>query len=182
MYILKLSICGYYPKIRNDVWEHPFLFASANMVMCARAGWSKDFCGAYVLAVVLTISCLVAVELTINAEELTMENEAVAIENEGDEIGTQAISYHQADNGELRLYRKREQYVGNINSELKKTQLVTGPNGNYVSGESVVVEWVNGLSTVPSKKPVMYFESADKIVRYKTDPNTGELRIFGVNK
>lgn len=166
-------------------------------------------------------------------------------------IGTQNISYFQSDNGELRLIGRGDTYVGNINSELKKTELVRGANGNYVSGEIVVVEWVNGISTVPLKTPIMYFKSTDGLeclpvfviptgtntyyfdrslgdmdtskeyvftiesgdeenvspyramivttaamenkegtlwesetqyVRYRTDPNTAELRIYAVNK
>lgn len=78
------------------------------------------------------------------------------------EIGEQKICYREAENGELRLRCKRtEEYVGHINSELIKTELVTGANGNYVSGEIVVVEWVNEQSTVPSETPIMYFKSVD---------------------
>lgn len=77
-------------------------------------------------------------------------------------IGDQEICYKQADNGELRLRRRRtEQYVGNINSELIKTELVKGVNGNYLSGQIVVVEWVDGESTVPTETPVMHFKSTD---------------------
>ena len=83
-----------------------------------------------------------------------------SIKNLG-KIGDQKISYYQAQNGEMRLYRRTSKYEGHINSELKKTELVTGPNGNYVSGEIVVVEWENGVSTVPFEKPVMEFKSTD---------------------
>lgn len=76
-------------------------------------------------------------------------------------IGEQNISYFQSNDGELRLYGHGTTYVGNINSELKKTELVRGANGNYVSGEIVVVEWVNGISTVPKMTPIMYFKSTD---------------------
>lgn len=84
----------------------------------------------------------------------------VPIKNLG-KIGSQKISYYKADNGEMRLFRRISNYIGNINSELKKTELVTGPNGNYVSGEIVVVEWENGVSTVPFETPKMYFKSTD---------------------
>lgn len=174
----------------------------------------------------------------------------VRIKNLG-KIGKQKLSYYMASNGELRLYRRTEPYVGNINSQLMKTALVTGPNGNYVSGEIVVVEWEDGISTVPFETPVMYFKSTDgkeslpvwvtptgtntyyfdrslgdldtskeyvftiesgdnlnvsryrsmtvtttdmpskegtlwespkQYVRYRTDSNTGQLRIYGINK
>ena len=91
---------------------------------------------------------------------LATSPQMISIKNLG-KVGSQKISYYQADNGELRLYRRHEEYIGNINSELKKTELVTGPNGNYVSGEIVVVEWEDDISTVPTETPIMYFRSTD---------------------
>ena len=52
-------------------------------------------------------------------------------------------------------------YVGDINSELKKLSLNKNSNGSYISGEIVVVEWVDGKSTVPSKTPIMKMKSID---------------------
>ena len=53
-------------------------------------------------------------------------------------------------------------YVGNINSELKQFNVGIGVNNStYVSGEIVVVEWVNGVSTVPKVAPKMRFKSTD---------------------
>ena len=53
-------------------------------------------------------------------------------------------------------------YVGNINSELKQFNVGIGVNNStYVSGEIVVVEWVDGLSTVPKVAPKMRFKSTD---------------------
>ena len=181
---------------------------------------------------------------------LATSPQMVQIKNLG-KIGEQKISYYMTSDGELRLYRRTKTYVGNINSELKKTELVTGPNGNYVSGEIVVVEWEDGISTVPFETPIMYFKSTDgketlpvwvtptgtntyyfdrslgdldtnkeyiftiesgdslnispyksmvvtttdmenkegilwesprQYVKYRTDANTGQLRIYGVNK
>lgn len=74
---------------------------------------------------------------------------------------SQRLYYKTADNGELSVYSKNLEYTGNINSELKNIELVKGPNGNYVSGSIVVVEWVDGLSTVPEYTPVMVFKSTD---------------------
>lgn len=74
---------------------------------------------------------------------------------------TQRIFLRQAQTGELLVYAAGMQYEGNINSELKRVELVKGPNGNYISGEIVVVEWVDGFSTVPQYTPVMVFKSTD---------------------
>ena len=56
-------------------------------------------------------------------------------------------------------------YVGNLNSELKQFNVGIGAkNATYVSGEIVVVEWVDGKSTVPSVAPIMRFKSTDGTV------------------
>ncbi len=56
----------------------------------------------------------------------------------------------------------KDTYVGNINSELKQFSLNKNEKGNhYVYGEIVVVEWVNGKSTVPKVAPKMRFKSTD---------------------
>ena len=60
-----------------------------------------------------------------------------------------------------RIKFKLDTYVGNINSELKKISLGSSGGNAYVSGEIVVVEWVNGKSTVPSVKPIMKLKSTD---------------------
>ena len=52
-------------------------------------------------------------------------------------------------------------YVGNINSELKTFTLGESNGASYVSGEIIVVEWVDGKSTVPTEKPKMTFVSTD---------------------
>lgn len=80
-------------------------------------------------------------------------------------INSQRLYFKQSSTGELLVYAKPLEYVGNINSELNTIELVKGPNGNYISGEIVVVEWVDGLSTVPEYTPVMYFESTDGVER-----------------
>ena len=56
-------------------------------------------------------------------------------------------------------------YVGNLNTELKQFNVGIGTgNASYVSGEMVVVEWVNGVSTVPEVAPIMRFKSTDGTV------------------
>lgn len=77
---------------------------------------------------------------------------------------TQRILFRQGQTGEMLVYAAPMEYEGNINSELKNVELVKGANGNYVSGQIVVVEWVNGLSTVPQYTPVMTFRSVDGLV------------------
>ena len=74
--------------------------------------------------------------------------------------------------GEFKLYKliikdnaitfKDDTYIGNINSELKTFKVAKNSSGiTYVSGEIVVVEWVNGKSTVPKVAPKMKFKSTD---------------------
>ena len=53
-------------------------------------------------------------------------------------------------------------YIGNINSELKTFKVSKNYEGaTYVNGEIVVVEWIDGISTVPNITPKMRFKSAD---------------------
>ena len=60
---------------------------------------------------------------------------------------------------------KDNSYIGNINSELITFNVAKNHEGaTYVSGQIVVVEWVNGLSTVPKVAPKMSFKSADGTV------------------
>ena len=60
---------------------------------------------------------------------------------------------------------EKDTYVGNINSELKQFNVGIGVNNStYVSGEIVVVEWVDGKSTVPEVVPKMRFKSTDGTV------------------
>lgn len=54
-----------------------------------------------------------------------------------------------------------------MNTELQN--LSYDPSTGYVSGQIVVVEWVNGESTVPYYKPKMSFKSTD---------GTEELEVF----
>lgn len=53
-------------------------------------------------------------------------------------------------------------YIGNINSELKTFNVSKNYEGaTYVNGEIVVVEWIDGISTVPNITPKMRFKSTD---------------------
>ena len=82
------------------------------------------------------------------------------------------ISKITTELGEYRNYKvvinnknilfKDNSYVGNINSELKQFNVGIGENNStYVSGEIVVVEWIDGVSTVPEVAPKMRFKSTD---------------------
>ena len=83
-------------------------------------------------------------------------------------LGEDKLYYYSIENKLLKV--KGKQYVGNINSELKTFKVDKNNKGaTYVSGEIVVVEWVNGKSTVPNKKPIMRFKSTD---------NTTNMEVF----
>ena len=60
---------------------------------------------------------------------------------------------------------KDNSYIGNLNTELKQFNVGIGTgNSTYVSGEIVVVEWIDGKSTVPTVAPKMRFKSTDGTV------------------
>lgn len=62
-------------------------------------------------------------------------------------------------------------YVGNMNSEIKKLKLDELNGNSYLNGEIIIVEWIDGKSTVPNKKPKMKLRSID---------NEVELDVFVV--
>ena len=55
-------------------------------------------------------------------------------------------------------------YIGNLNTELYQFNKAEQNGAAYVSGEIIVVEWVDGKSTVPTKTPKMRFVSTDGTV------------------
>ena len=55
-------------------------------------------------------------------------------------------------------------YVGDLNTELFQFNKSEQGGAAYISGEIVVVEWVNNVSTVPTKTPKMRFVSTDGTV------------------
>ncbi|HIU52402.1 MAG TPA: hypothetical protein IAB70_07350 [Candidatus Merdicola faecigallinarum] len=60
-------------------------------------------------------------------------------------------------------------YIGNINSELKRFDMKQAANGaSYISGEIVIVEWVDGVSTVPEVLPKITLKSTDGMVSYES--------------
>lgn len=90
-------------------------------------------------------------------------------------IGSQMLSYYTDSTGELVVKAEEYRYSGNINSELKSFTLNKNEQGAaYLSGEIVVVEWVEGVSTVPVETPIMKFKSAsgDEIPVFVTSTGT----------
>ena len=55
-------------------------------------------------------------------------------------------------------------YKGDLNTELFQFNKAESGGAAYISGEIVVVEWVDGVSTVPTKTPKMRFVSTDGTV------------------
>lgn len=78
---------------------------------------------------------------------------------------TQSIKFKTAEDGTLVLYGGAAEienaYTGDVNSSLLNVNCVTSETGNFVSGNIVVTEWVNGVSVVPETAPAMSFESVD---------------------
>lgn len=90
-----------------------------------------------------------------------------------------------SNNNLFKLYFEEinNNYIGNINSELRKIALGTNDIGTYLNGEIVVVEWINGKSTVPTTLPAMKLKSTDGKKSYDmfitpTGTNTYYFDIF----
>jgi len=75
--------------------------------------------------------------------------------------GRQVNALESMDRVNSTTYKTNQKYIGNINSELKTFTLGESNGASYVSGEIVVVEWVDGQSTVPAETPKMTFVSTD---------------------
>lgn len=92
---------------------------------------------------------------------LLLGNSSLAGSADLGKLGSQMLRYYTNSRGELVICAEEYHYVGNINSELKGLTLNTNEQGaTYLAGEIVVVEWVDGVSTVPSEPPVMAFKSS----------------------
>ena len=59
---------------------------------------------------------------------------------------------------------EEDKYVGDINTQLVQFNVGEQGGANYISGELIYVEWVDGQSTVPEVKPTMRFKSTDGTV------------------
>ncbi len=73
----------------------------------------------------------------------------------------QDIQFKTGLDGTLILYGTdpNAPYVGNVNSVLKQVQCTESDLGYFVSGEIIITEWIDGVSTVPRTTPIMTFES-----------------------
>ena len=105
--------------------------------------------------------------------EISSENENNLSENKVQQVDlrklSESIGKCQYDkvlkNKDNKLFFENYTYVGNLNTELKQFNVgIGGGNASYVSGEIVVVEWVDGKSTVPEVAPKMRFKSTDETV------------------
>ncbi len=78
-------------------------------------------------------------------------------------VNGQDIQFKTGGDGTLILYGvdPNMPYAGNVNSLLKQVQCTESNLGYFVSGEIIITEWINGVSTVPRTTPVMTFESYD---------------------
>ncbi len=66
----------------------------------------------------------------------------------------------EIENNQIKMIERK--YEGNINTDLKDLQKGIGTNGaTYLTGEIVVVEWINGVSNVPITKPKISIKSTD---------------------
>jgi len=75
----------------------------------------------------------------------------------------QDIEFKTGWDGSLILYGTdpNAPYLGDVNSLLKQVQCTQSDLGYFVSGEIIITEWINGISTVPRTTPIMTFESYD---------------------
>ena len=71
------------------------------------------------------------------------------------------LAYKRNDAGELTIFCKAREYSGDINSQLVRIESRNEEGIDYISGEIIIVEWVDGTSTVPSALPKMSMESED---------------------
>lgn len=77
-------------------------------------------------------------------------------------VGQQNVCFKtQEGTGYLLVYGQPDTYEGQVNSVLTEVSCVTSELGNFVSGKVVIVEWIDGVSHVPTTTPKMTFESSD---------------------
>lgn len=78
-------------------------------------------------------------------------------------VNSQQIRFKTSSGGTLLLYGvdPNMPYAGNINSLLTDVTCTVSDLGNFVSGNIIITEWIDGVSTVPVTTPIMTFESSD---------------------
>ena len=98
-------------------------------------------------------------EVSSGSSNNTSKNKTMNVYFKNQNIG----NYHDyklyLNNNQIKF--KLNTYVGNINSEIKSLKLGSSNKNAYIYGEIIIVEWVNGKSTVPSAKPIMRLKSTD---------------------
>ena len=70
------------------------------------------------------------------------------------------------ENNQIKITQRK--YKGNINTDLKVLAKAEANEVSYINGEIVVVEWINGLSTVPTMNPKISLRSTDGTVELDT--------------
>ena len=101
--------------------------------------------------------------------EVSSENENNLSENKVQKVNLSSLPENigrcQNDkvlkNKDSKLLFEDYTYIGNINSELVQFNVAKSGGAEYVSGELIYVEWVDGKSTVPEVAPKMRFKSTD---------------------
>lgn len=90
-------------------------------------------------------------------------NSGIGTQGKLGRIGTQDLCFRTSMDGILTLYGAiaDDSYEGAVNSVLLNVESVKSVNGNFVSGQIIITEWVDGVSIVPKTTPVMSFESVD---------------------
>lgn len=79
------------------------------------------------------------------------------------EVGVQTLSFKTRYDGTLLICGETIPYEGNVNSVLTSISNVSNGDTNFISGNILIVEWINGgtESIVPKTTPKLTFESVD---------------------
>ena len=76
-------------------------------------------------------------------------------------------------------------YEGNINTDLEDIRLETTSYGKqYITGEMIIVEWIDGQSNIPNPLPKMTLVSTDSEKTYKINllQKSGHMYSFNTNE
>ena len=77
-------------------------------------------------------------------------------------IGEDNYNYYYVRNSKLVM--ESIEYVGDVTSEIQTLEIGKQNGNNYMTGEIMAIEWVNGKSTVPRKTPTIVLKSTDGTV------------------
>lgn len=101
----------------------------------------------------------IKIELTTSYNVSKNKVNTVNLSNMNSDLGKYKTSKMQIENNKIVF--KDMSYKGDVNTELYQFSKGESNGVSYISGEIVVVEWINGQSTVPKEKPKMTFVSTD---------------------